>query len=189
MCLTFIRVISYSYTLHIPQGVHGANTWSSLDFEFEEDPNKTCCTSVLKLAPPNQNIFLCKILFPIEAILWKKKNPFLKRTAATLQGAVWVIMKKLFQTKLYKFPKKEFYLVFNNNAFLNWSKHLEKGMHFSKDPKAMSQDFKGYCVLLLNSSFPKEIKDECSFQLKQQFWKSHMFLKKHAATLQECCIL
>ena len=72
MCLTFIRVISYSYTLHIPQGVHGANTWSSLDFEFEEDPNKTCCTSVLKRAPPNQNIFLCKILFPIEAILWKK---------------------------------------------------------------------------------------------------------------------
>ena len=119
----------------------------------------------------------------------EKKNPFLKRTAATLQGAVWVIMKKLFQTKLYKFPKKEFYLVFNNNAFPNWSKHLEKGMHFSKDPKAMSQDFKGYCVLLLNSSFPKEIKDECSFQLKQQFWKSHMFLKKHAATLQECCIL
>jgi hypothetical protein len=56
-------------------------------------------------------------------------------------------MKKLFQTKLYTFPKKELYLISNNNAFPNWSKHLEKGMYFLKDPNRILQHFKEYCVL------------------------------------------
>ena len=148
MCFfTFIQFISHLYKLHTPQGVHVTNMWSNLAFWYNEPPQKkTCCTLVLKQSPLNQSIFARYYISQLNQSSWKR-HAFFSRIAATLQGTIWIVMKKLFQTKLYTFPKKELYLISNNNAFPNWSKHLEKGMYFLKDPNRILQHSKEYCVL------------------------------------------
>ena len=144
---TFIHFISRLYKLHTPQGVHVTNTWSNLAFWYKEHPNKNMLYFGIETGTPKSKYMFCKILHSqLNQSSWKGQ-PFFKRIAATLQGTIWIVMKKCFQTKLYTFPKKELYLISDNNAFPAWSKHLEKGMYFSKNPKRMLQHFKGYCVL------------------------------------------
>jgi hypothetical protein len=126
--------------------VHVTNTWSNLAFWYKENPNKNMLYLGIETetGTPKSKYIFCKILhFPIQLnqSSWKRHTYF-KRIAATLQGTIWIVMKKCFQTKLYTFPKKELYLISDNNACPNWSKHLEKGMYFSKDPKIMLQHFK-----------------------------------------------
>ena len=59
-----------------------------------------------------QDITSPNLINPLE-----KRHTFFKTIAATLQGTIWIVMKKLFQAKLYTFPKKELYLISDNNAF------------------------------------------------------------------------
>ena len=62
---------------------------------------------------------------------WKKEAYMFQKDcckASRNNVTIWIVIKKLFQKKLYTFPKKEMYLISNNNAFPNWSKHLEKGI-------------------------------------------------------------
>ena len=84
---TFIYVISYSYKLHIPQGVHVASTWSTLAFWYEEQPKqKHVVLWYWNLhLQIKACIFLCKILhFLLEAILLKKAVTYISQKGLSI---------------------------------------------------------------------------------------------------------
>ena len=91
-----------------PQGVHVTNTWSNLAFWYKENPSRNMLYFGIETGTTKSKYisFARYYISQLNQSYWKRHTCF-KRIAARLQGTIWIIMKKLFQTKLYTFPKKE----------------------------------------------------------------------------------
>ena len=163
-----------------PQAVHVANTWSNLAFWYEEKPNKNMrhfgmetCNSKWK----HSSYFFGKIIhFPTEAILFKKA--YISLTAATPQGTILIVIKKLVQTKLYTFPKKGIVFYVKQQYVSQVKQAPWKRNVFLKRSKRNAATLQGVLSFVVKKMFSrKSFKDACSFPVKRHVEKGMCFSK------------
>ena len=149
-----------------------------LPFDTKKTQTKTCCTLVLKLAPLNQSLFFARYyISQLNQSSWKRHTCF-KRIAATLQGTIWIVMKKFFQTKLYTFPKKELHFFVTQWCMSQLKQTFWKRHVIFKRSENNAATLQGVlCIVIKKFSFKKTSKMNVVSNWKRHLEKGMCFSK------------